>query len=88
MYTQSCEISDVDPQELSHSCRTWSGQSGSPLWVDECTSSDTMCTVGIHYGKNGLDGGAVRWRDDDIEWLQDQICQWPSNHAPMPPFCS
>jgi V8-like Glu-specific endopeptidase len=87
MYTQSCEISEVDPQELIHTCFTQPGQSGSPLWVDECTSNHTRCTVGIIYGKAGLDPAAVRWRDDDIDWLHSKICQWTSNYAEMPPFC-
>lgn len=87
MYAQSCEISDVDPQEFEHTCLTQAGQSGSPLWVDECVSNNTRCTVGIHYGKSGLASAAARWRDDDIDWLHDNICAWPSDHAEMPPFC-
>jgi hypothetical protein len=88
MYTQSCEISEVNPQELIHTCTTQQGQSGSPLWVDECVSNNTRCTVGIHYGKSGLSSAAVRWRDDDIEWLHSNICQWTSDYAAMPPFCN
>ncbi len=88
MYTQSCEISEVDPEELLHTCLTQHGQSGSPLWVDECVSNSTRCTVGIIYGKSGLDNGAVRWRDDDIEWLHSNICLWKSDYAAMPPFCN
>lgn len=88
MYTQSCEISEVGPQELIHTCLTQNGQSGSPLWVDECTSSTVRCTVGVHYGKSGLSSAAVRWQDEDIEWLHSNICQWTSDYAPMPPFCN
>lgn len=88
MYTESCEIIEVDPQELLHGCETQKGQSGSPLWVDECISSNTRCAVGVHYGTSGLSAAAVRWRDDDIEWLHDTICQWTSSHAAMPPFCN
>jgi V8-like Glu-specific endopeptidase len=88
MYTQTCEVSEVKPQELLYTCKTQKGQSGSPLWVDECISSNTRCTIGIHYGKIGLSSAAVRWRDNDLEWLHSNICQWPSSYAAMPPFCN
>lgn len=88
MYTQSCEISEVDPQEIVHTCMSQDGQSGSPLWVDECVSNNTRCTVGINYGKSGLSSTAVRWRNEDIEWLHSNICAWPSAYAAMPPFCN
>lgn len=88
MYFQSCEIEEVEPEELIHTCVSQDGHSGSPLWVNECGSSETRCSVGIHYGEVGLDPGAVRWRDDDIDWLHDNICQWTSEYAQMPPFCN
>lgn len=86
MYFQSCAVEEVESQQLIHSCASQPGQSGSPLWVDECPGG-TRCSVGIHYGKIGLDAGAVRWEDEDIDWLHARICEWPSDHAPMPPFC-
>ena len=87
MYTQSCEVSKVNPRDLLHTCQTQKGQSGSPLWVDECDFSNTRCAVGIIYGKSGLSPAAVRWRDEDVDWLQTNICQWTSDYAEMPPFC-
>ena len=57
------------------------------MFVDECASNNTRCTVGVHYGKVGLDNKAVRWRDNDVEWLHSNICQWTSDYAAMPPFC-
>lgn len=87
MYFQSCVVAEADPQELFVDCATQKGQSGSPLWVDRCASG-TRCSVGVIYGKKGLETAAVRWEDEDVDWLQSNICAWPSTHAPMPQFCS
>ncbi len=87
MYLQSCSIEDVDPEELVLGCVSQSGQSGSPIWFDRCSDDEVLCTVGILYGSTGLDTGAVRWRDEDVEWLRSNICAWPSQYAEMPPFC-
>ncbi|WP_217909982.1 trypsin-like peptidase domain-containing protein [Pseudenhygromyxa sp. WMMC2535] len=87
MYLQSCWVEDVDPQELTLSCVVQSGQSGSPVWFDGCGSDETRCTVGILYGSTGLSTGAVRWEDEDVEWLRSNICAWPSQYAVMPSFC-
>lgn len=88
MYTEACNVSDqnIFPEEFGHGCHTDKGQSGSPVWVAECSDA-AVCAIGVHWGT--LRGSRAKRLDPaTVAHLRQAICATSSDHAPQPSFCS
>jgi hypothetical protein len=90
MYTQQCSVTDHNlyPEEFGHDCVTMNGQSGSPMWVAECTSSSAACAVGVLWGKFGVEPRAKRLDPTTVDYLRQAICASGSEFVPAPWFCN